>query len=396
MSQVDFPPELVRLILAYINPTLDRKTWLACCLVNSTFRNEAQPEGFKSIILDSTKQDSSERFLALLRSSEHIRHWVHVIDVAFYEGEGGLVPGFVEAELFQLLPSLETLILSTGSLAGPRSWYHIHHSLRETLCKHIFPRLEHFRLSRCVSFPATELLSAQRLRSLQVRDVQFSVDLSGLNDDYLPLPILELSLDQKALRQAVTPGNFLFQLKDLPHIRSLEFYFPLELHDFGNCTLLLKSVRQHLTRLQWGTISGGLWPLYKAHGLLQLSQYPVLEHLVLAAPGVYLRAFMPWLIAELFNNTVGSPALRSLTFICNFKTYNKKTDSSWKAVEQLLSLEHFSALVFTWVVLPAVSIFQDIAEELPLFQQRKLLRFNIPTQWEDDGEHIRAINQLLR
>ncbi|KAH8806977.1 hypothetical protein DL96DRAFT_586561 [Flagelloscypha sp. PMI_526] len=394
MSQVYFPPELVRLFLAYIDPLRHQKTWLACCLVNSTFRNEAQPQGFEYICLDSKKQVWSERFLALLRSSEHIRHWVHSIYVTLSQNETSLSLGVVEAEVLRLLPSLKTLVLSTGFAAGPYPWDHIHPSLRETLYEHIFPRLEHFHLSRWVSFPPTELRPAQRLRSLHIQDVHFSVDSNGPNDDYLPLPILELSLDENAIQQVVTPGNFLSRLKDSPHIRSLELYFPLELHYFDNCALLLSSMRQHLTRLHWGTVECERWPLYKTHGLLRLSKYPVLEHLVLRLPRDHLHAFMPWFMTELFNNAVGSPPLKSLTFICDFKTY-KKTYSPWRAVNQLKSLEHFSALVFTWVILPAVSVFQDIAKDLPLFHRRKLLRFNIPIRLEDDEEHYRAINQLL-
>ncbi|KAH8824189.1 hypothetical protein DL96DRAFT_1613342 [Flagelloscypha sp. PMI_526] len=342
----------------------------------------------------------SQRFLALLRSSEHIRHWVQSIDIAFYHKDSSFNHGYVEAELLRLLPSLKTMIFTVGFPGRPRPWYHLHLSLRETLCDHVFPRLEHLRLSCCTSFPGSALLPARLLQSLHLRDVHHLLSPAALSDEPRLLPIVELALDRTGVEQAVSLVNTLSQVTGIdkysPRIYSLKLSFSpqMRLLDIAPCAVLLSSLRGHLTKLQWGSIPPEVWPQFQIHSMLRLSQYPVLEHLVLNAPRDKLQAFISWLVAELLDNTDGPPVLKSLSLICDSKTY-PKIDSPWSALDQLQSLEYFNALVFTWVVLPAVSTFRDIAEQLPLCCKRKLLRFIIPTQWEDDGEHIHAINQVL-
>ncbi|KAH8824185.1 hypothetical protein DL96DRAFT_201547 [Flagelloscypha sp. PMI_526] len=399
MSQVALPVDLIQPILAYISPVLHRETWLACCLVNSNFRAEVQPRGFKFIQMTSLRKEISTRFLALLRSSKHICYWVKTIDIGFFHRDRSLV---VEAKVLRLLPSLNTLIFSAGFPGRPCPWSHLDYSFRETLYKHVFPRLEQLHLSCWSSFPITALPPAQSLRSLRLRDVHCLIAPLALDNDTRPLPLIELSLDRTGLEQAVDPGNSLSQLTRIHKyspkiysIYSLHLYFSPQMgpQDADSCAVLLTSLREHLTKLQWGSIPSEVWPQFKLHSLLRLSQYPVLEHLVLNAPRDKLQAFISWLVAELLENIDRPLPLKSLSFICDSKTYSK-IDSPWSALDQLQSLEHFNLLVFTWTILPTISTFQEIVADLPLCHQRKLLWFNIPTR-PNDGEHIRAINQLL-
>ncbi|KAH8824187.1 hypothetical protein DL96DRAFT_1712485 [Flagelloscypha sp. PMI_526] len=410
MSPAALPADLIQPILAYISPVLHRETWLACCLVNSNFRAEVQPRGFKFIHLPGIRhmrqerqsfQDLSQRFLALLRSSEHIRNWVHAMDIAFNLSAKTSLDVYAEVEVLRLLPSLKTLIFSGGDPTRPRSWKSLHHSLREALCQNVFPRLEHLHLSGLCSFPSRVLLSAQLLRSLHLRGIHHLLTPVTLNgEDARLLTIVELGLDRIGIQQAANPMNIFSQVtgidKCAPRIYSLKLSFSPKMQpiDIGSCAALLRSMRGHLTKLQWAAnIPPKVWPQFQVHGLLRLSQYPVLEHLVLNAPSRGLHAFIPWLVAELLGGVDKPLPFKSLSLICNWRVYSK-VNSPWSALDQMQSLEYFNALMFTWKVLPAIFIFREIVEGLPLCHRQNLLRFTIPTEL-DDGKHIRAINQVL-
>ncbi|KAH8823175.1 hypothetical protein DL96DRAFT_1743588 [Flagelloscypha sp. PMI_526] len=399
MVQAVLPSEVIQSVLPHISPYGDRSTWKACCLVNSFFRLVVQPRGFESIALSSSRDSQSKRFLALLRCSEHIRPWVQKIDIALNHEEGNINCGAIEAEVLHLLPSLKILHFSTGFYErDPRAWDQLHPSLRSVLCEQIFPMIEHLFLKYCASFPAPALLSAKSLRSLQLYKVTHRPGPIVSSTKPGDLSVERLVLDKIVLEQAVDRNNPLCHILHrsgcLSQIRSLWLLSsPHEPQEVDFAALLLRRMRENLVRLEWYSIPWDLHYQFQQHRLLCFQQYPSLEHLILGVQRDDVDECIPWLVSQLTEGFCDQHGLKSLTFKCEFGTYSREFESPWEKLDSLYSLKQFHTLAFTWIILPSVSIYQQLADELPQCHQRKILWFDIA--FINIEQHIREIRRVL-